>query len=476
MPRPPALLTALALSPLVSGLAEASDQAVPARQRLAEASTGRERPADLRAFVGPPTSERGFPGVRLERVTTAVPWPRGLVIVDGELIVLARGRHRNAGGIDPDIADHCGSLFRVDPDRFEPVIRGEAAGRDVRENGELFVEPDPAVFRLYDPSLGEPIRAAAIDRPYCTLAWDEASRNLFICGYSGVDLPAKRFRKNATDSILRYDLRDGAWHVVEQHDPAVVPEERLDYVVSNEFYPHHDPATNAAPHGLLNGPDGGVVVGDGFYAVGKDNHVVARYDLSEIRRDPGAGPPEAEVVLGREVQVRIGGPRGTGGAVRTIEAMGASALEARDGHLYIGYRTSSIVLRFALEEDGTLVRPAVGELIAVFEPWDAERRRSANLIDLAFDSRGQLHVACAQEGRVWNVGVPDPERVFDGVDVGESPTANRPYLDLREQLANPRARCGNITFDERDRLYVCSGNYDSGTTIAGVVYRALPPE
>ena len=38
--------------------------------------------------------------VLLERITTAVPWPRGLVARDGELVVLARGRHRNAGGLD----------------------------------------------------------------------------------------------------------------------------------------------------------------------------------------------------------------------------------------------------------------------------------------------------------------------------------------------------------------------------------------
>ena len=31
--------------------------------------------------------------VHLERISTAVPWPRGLAYVDGELIVLARGRH-----------------------------------------------------------------------------------------------------------------------------------------------------------------------------------------------------------------------------------------------------------------------------------------------------------------------------------------------------------------------------------------------
>ena len=119
-----------------------------------------------------------------------------------------------AGGIDPSIPDASGSLFVVDPEVFEPVIRGEAAGRAVRKNGRILAAADGSPFRLYDPSQGTPVEATEIDRPYCTLAYDEASRNFFICGYSGVDLPGKRFRKNATDSILRYDQRDGRWHVV----------------------------------------------------------------------------------------------------------------------------------------------------------------------------------------------------------------------------------------------------------------------
>jgi len=434
-----------------------------------EPGARQERVADFRAFVGEPTHTVSAP-VRLERVTTAVPWPRGLVIVDGRLIALARGRHRNAGGIDPQVADLCGSLFEIDPSFAEEVIRSEQAGRAVRKNARVLTGPDPAKHRLFDPSLGEPIQATSIDRPYCTLAYDAASRNLFICGYSGVDLPGKRFRKNASDSILRYDLRDEQWHVVEQHDPGSVPESELGYVVSNDYYPHHDPAANAAPHGFLNGPDGGLVVGRTFYAAGKDNHAVAAYDLTEIRRDPAAGPPAARIVLEKDVRVRLSGE------VRTIEALGPSALEARDGWLYVGYRTSSIILRFAVTDDGELVQPIVGELVAVFEPWDSERGRSGNLIDIAFNSRGELHAALANHGRIWNIGRPDPESVFDGVDVGDNPTTNVPYVDLPALTGNPRSRCGNITFDEDDALYLCSGNYDSGTELAGVVYRVRPTE
>ncbi|HED66377.1 MAG TPA: hypothetical protein ENJ09_12590 [Planctomycetes bacterium] len=423
---------------------------------------------DFRVFAGPARTTEDFEGVRLERITTAVPWPRGLVVVGDRLIVLARGRHRNAGGIDPSIDDACGTLFEVDPEIFEPVLRGEAAGDEVRRNARVFAEPEDGPFRLFHASMGEPAEATTIDRPYCTLAHDSVSGNFFLCGYSGVDLPGKRFRKNASDSILRFDPRDGRWHVVERHDPGVVPEGELGYVVSNDYYPHHDPERHPAPHGWLNGPDGGLVVGDYFYAAGKDNHTVARYDLTEIRRDPSAPAPASEKVLGRAVDLRLGG------RIRRVEALGASALEARDGYLYVGYRTSSIVVRFPIEEEtGKLVEPVVGELVAVFEPWDPESGRSANLIDIAFSSKGELFVSCASNGRVWNIGIPDPENVFDGVDVGDNPTRNRPFLDLPSMTANPRARCGNITFDEEDRVYLCSGNYDSGTRLAGVIYRAV---
>lgn len=416
-----------------------------------------------KSAVAVPTEQ----ATQLERVTTAVPWPRGLVSTKDGLVALARGRHRNAGGIDPTVNDAAGTLFKVDPDCFEPVIRSEAAGQKVRRNAEVFVAAQGSPFKLYDAEQGAPIDANEIDRPYCTLAYDPVSSNYFICGYSGVDLPAKRFRKNATDSILRYDTRDEAWHVVEQHDPSVVPTSELSRIVPNQYYPHHDSATSQAPHGYLNGPDGALVVGDYLYAVGKDNHILVRYDLREVRRDPSAGAPESQVVFQREVNMLLDGK------LQRVEVLGASALEAKDGFLYVGFRTSSIILRLPIDESGAVLEDAVAELIAVFEPWSDATGRSANLIDMAFGPDDELYVACAENGRIWNIGQPDPAQVFNGVDVGENPTTHVPYVDLPKITSNPRARCGNITFDEKGRLYLCSGNYDSGTKIAGVIYRVV---
>jgi len=406
--------------------------------------------------------------VRLERVSAAVPWPRGLEWVDGELVVLARGRHRRAGGVDHSIPDDSGSLFRVDPAVAEPVVPGRVAGAEVAANAEVLASSADSPFHNLPDRALDPADDALMDRPYCTLIYDAPSRNLFICGYSGVDLPGKRFRKNATDSIHRFDLRTAKWHPVEMHDASVVPQDELGYVVSNEYYPHHDPAANAAPHGWLNGPDGGCVAGDYLYCVSKDNHLVVQYELEGVRREPGAEYPHSRPVLGPNVTLRH--PGGTS----EVELLGPSCAARQGDHLYLGYRTSSAVVRLALEPDGQIVQPAVAELIAVFEPWDAEAGRSANLIDLAFNSAGELFASCAEEGRIWKIGRPDPARPFYGDDRSERATSAAPYADLALLTGNPKARCGNILFDDQDRLYVCSGNYDTASSrIAGVIYRVV---
>lgn len=421
---------------------------------------------DFGALVPDHPTREGEVSVFLQRVSAGVPWPRGLAWVDGELVVLARGRHRNAGGVDHSIEDRTGCLFRVDPGLAEPVVPGVLASEAVAANAELFVQAVGAPFRLPDRSK-EPVADVLMDRPYCTLIHDPVSGNFFVCGYSGVDLPGRKFRKNATDSILRFEPRTGRWYPVELHDPRVVPPEELGYVVSNEYYPHHDPQRSPPPHGWLNGPDGGCVAGDFLYCAAKDNHLVVQYDITGIRADPEAGFPESRPVLGSRVALES-----PGGTAET-ELLGPSAVVARGGYLYVGYRTSSVVVRYRLEPSGDLARPVRGELIAVFEPWNAEKKRTANLIDIAFNSRGELFVSCSREGRIWKVGRPDPRRPFFGDDQADRPTTAPPYADLRE-LTGKKTSCGNIRFDDRDRLYVCAGSYDTASDrIAGVIYRVV---
>jgi len=403
--------------------------------------------------------------VTLERVSTAVPWPRGLRFHDGRLIVVARGVHRSAGGPDPAIEDRAGTLFVVDPDVGEPVVPGEPAGRAVRENGRVLAEPTEPPFRLWNRT--EPSTADThTDRPYCMLVFDEASRNFFLCGYSGIDLPGDaKFRKNATDSVLRYDLRDGRWHVVESHDPDVVPASDLGLAVPNRYYPHHDPSANPPPHGLLNGPCGAIVVGRYLYVGAKDNTALAQYVLDAIRDDPGAGPPPGRLLFHRaspeeDVYVPVEGHGET-----YVE--GTCALAVRDGYLYVAFRTTSQILRFPLTGDGDLVRPLEGQLVAQFAPYDPERGGgSANIYDLTFDAQGRLYVSPAYMGAVYRF-VPDPGRVFDPRDEGVEP-----YVDLRALTGNPRARTGNIALDDEGNLYIASGNKDVlEGDVRGAIYR-----
>lgn len=389
------------------------------------------------------------PPVRLERVSQGVPWPRGIAVFeDGgreRVVVLARGRHRRSGGVDPTVDDRAGTLFELDPDVAEPVVPGAAPGAAVVANARVLAGPPP--FNPWD-GVTPPLEDRRMDRPYCTLAWDAASRNLIVCAFSGVDGADGAFRKNATDALLRYDLRASRWFVVEQHRPDAVPPAALTRVVPNDFYPHHDPAANAPPHGWLNGPDGCAVAGEVLYAVAKDNSVLVQYDLAAIRRDPAAPPPPSRLVLGDAVDL--------GGVPTHVE--GHSALAVRDGWLYVGFRTTSQVIRLRLDARGDLVRPLRAELIARFAPWDGAT--SDDLVDLAFDPAGGLHVATARTGRVWRVGVPDPARVFDA-------GAAAPLVDLRALTGHAQARCGNIAFDGRGRLYVCGGAYEG----RGVIYR-----
>lgn len=430
-----------------------------------------ERVPDFTRFVPTPAyaipRDLPPPCRRLERVTTAVPWPRGLAWVDGNLVVLARGRHRRHGGVDPALDDRCGSLFLVDPDVSETVAPGEPPSEPVRSNARLLAAPDPEVTHLPDGAL-PPLQDYLMERPYCTLAYDPVSRNLFLCGYSGVDLPGGKFRKNATDSILRYDLRVGRWFLVERHDPASVPSEQLARTAPNDAYPHADPRTTDPPHGWLNGPDGCTVVGDFLYACGKDNHLVVRYDLSEIRRDPEAPPPPGRPVLGPRVRLRH--PRGED----DVELLGPSALAASEGYLYVGYRTSSVVVRYRVDARGRVTDPGVADLVAVFRPFDPATGKAANLIDMAFDPFGRLFVSCASRGRVWCLGVPDPDHPILAVEEPDRPASALPFLDLPALLGRS-AHCGNILFDPRGRLYVASGAKDDPDgPMRGVVYRATP--
>ena len=96
---------------------------IVASRNVGYASRGEVVP-DFGALVPEQTTCGESVSVRLERVSAGVPWPRGLALVDGEILVLARGRHRRAGGVDHSIEDFTGTIFRIDPEVAEPRRSG----------------------------------------------------------------------------------------------------------------------------------------------------------------------------------------------------------------------------------------------------------------------------------------------------------------------------------------------------------------
>lgn len=401
---------------------------------------------------------------QLERITTAVPWPRGVRYVDGKLYALARGVHRSAGGPQADIDDLAGTIFVIDPRISEPVAGNPEVGHAVRTNAEVVAVPSSPPFRIWDRRMPA-TEDTLTDRPYCMLVYDEPSRNFFVCGYSGIDLQGSpKFRKNATDSIHRYDLRTGAWKIVEAHDPSVVPVEALGEDIDSTYYPHHDVTRNDPPHGLLNGPCGAVLVGKYLYCGAKDNTALAQYDISAIRRDPEAPPPPGCYIFegsrGNAYVDVVG--RGQ------MELNGTCALAVHDRFLYVAFRSTSQILRFPLKEDGDVVRPLVGEYIAQFSEYDPERGGgSANIYDMTFDRAGWLYVSPGYDGAIYRF-LPDPDRLYDARDVRYAP-----YVDLEALVGANKS--GNICFDDEGNLYICCGQkvLPEGT-VRGVIYRVRP--
>lgn len=408
------------------------------------------RAEDEDSRVGPaPKAPAEF---AIERVTTVVPFPRGLQLVDGSLYVLSRGRVREYGGADGSIDDKAGYLFEVDPNVAESIQLPEVS-EAVRNNGRVVAEPSSPPFRLFDRTAKPATRDRETDRPYCGLTFHPGTRSFYICAFSGIDKAEiagqSTFSKNLTDAILRFDLRTARWYEIERHD-----------IEKGGLYPHHDPASAKPPHGWLNGPDNCLAVGSSLYAVAKDNSRLVRYDLSAIERDPEAGPPASHFVLGDKLTLKDGS---------TLDISGHSMLAHRDRWLYVGTRTSSHVFRIPLDDALLPVQPIVGELIATFDPYDAKKRSSANLTDMCFGPEGDLYIVSAKPSKVYRFH-PDPRNVFDG-RTGASPA----YIDFAALTKNPKMKSENVLVDPDGRVYVTSGDaYDYQGGAGGVVYRATP--
>lgn len=408
------------------------------------------------------------PVTQVERISTAVPWPRGLVWHEGKLVVLARGVHRSAGGPSPDIDDLAGNLYEVDPSVYEPVVKGQGPGEAVRKNAKLLAEATSPPFRFWTRELPS-TSDTRTDRPYAGLVFDEKSQNFFVICFSGIDIAEQPYmRKNATDAVHRYDLRTRKWYALESHDPSKVPDAELGQWVPNDSYPHHDPARNPPPHGMANGPCGGWVVGDFLYIAAKDNSALVQYDLREIRKNPDAGPPPASYVFHRSgpqddvfLQTKKHGK---------IYVEGTCAVAAHEGYMYVAFRTTSQVIRFPLKENGDVVRPIVADYLAQFDPYEKAAEgytKSADIFDMRLNHKGECFVSCNARGTLWKIPT-DGSRVFDA----RTGTTELPYLNLRELTDHKNSTCGNFGFDPQGNLYVCTGNKDDPEgNRRGAIYR-----
>jgi hypothetical protein len=433
------ICAALCVSAGCANLDKSADSpALPAPRASADRATANAAPAPVSTG-------------QVYRISTGVPYPRGLHLMNGKLYVLARGRVRDAGGVDASIDDRAGTIFEVDPAIMEPASNDQVSQR-VRDNARPFAEPTSPPFILLDRTKSPPTRDHETDRPYCSLRFDPSTHSFYVCAFSGIDKPegaGSSFSKNTSDALLRFDLRTRKWYQVERHA-----------FEAGGNYPQHDPYVARPPHGWLNGPDNCLAVGDWLYAVAKDNSVLVRYDLRPIRKNANAGPPDSFFVLGRQINLRGQGLR---------ELDGHSMLAERDGYLYIGYRTSSEIVRIPLKKDGLPVEPIVGELIGRFDPYDPVTKRSANLTDMVFGPEGDLYVISAKPSRVFRFA-PDPDHVFDG-RTGHA-TA---WLDLAALTNNPEMKSENVLVDDQGRVFITSGDaYGFQNGAGGTIYCVVP--
>jgi hypothetical protein len=391
---------------------------------------------------------------RVERVTTAVPFPRGLAIHKGVLYVLARGRVREAGGADAHIDDQAGTIFAVDPNLSEPIDHYPAS-TGVQTNAKIVAAPTQPPFKLLDRTKTPATADRETDRPYCTLRFDALTQNFFICAFSGIDKPqggASVFSKNVNDGVLRYDTRTQKWYDVERHN-----------IEAGGNYPHHDVASHAPPHGWLNGPDNCLVVGWWLYAVSKENSLLVRYDLSDIQKNPEAPAPSGEVVLNHKLLIHENNSH------TLREFYGPSMLAWRDGFLYIGYRTSSVIVRVPMTPDGDISKPVIGQTVGLFDAYDSATQKGANLTDMCFGPEGDLYVISAQPSRVYRF-TPDNKNVFDG-RTKKSTEKSNVWADLAMLTNNPKMKSENIFVDNNGHVYVTSGDAYGNTPTGGTVYR-----
>lgn len=392
----------------------------------------------------------------LTRVSSAVPFPRGLALKDSALYALSRGKVRDAGGTDNRIDDHAGTIYAVDPDAASPLDTDVSP--EVDRNARPIAAPTDPPFRMLRSDLPDALADTRTDRPYCILRYDPATSSFYFCAFSGIDKPLSQyggkndrsyFRKNNSDAVFRFDTRTRRYHLLYRGPLA------------------------------LSGPNNCLVVGDRLYVVAKENSTLWRFDISRFRDNPDAPPPPAEYVLGDTFDVDGLGKQ---------RYFGHSML-AKDGeYLYLGFRTSSVIVRLRLEDVASLPRydprhPHIprAQLIARFDPFDPETGATADLTDMTYappaspGESGSLVVISAKPARLYRFH-PSPDHVFDARSA--SPDGPPPYADLSVLTANPKMKAEAVLVAPDGSIYVTSADRAPGSALekglAGTIYRLSP--
>ncbi|MEM9074124.1 MAG: hypothetical protein AAGE52_36870 [Myxococcota bacterium] len=402
----------------------------------------------------------------LQRLTTAVPYPRGLVFrprtaaQPPRLIVLARGRPRGKGGPDP-ANDSAGTLYDVDPYPNRIEFAGQSPlSAEISGNGRPMAHPASPPFRLIDSTATPFTDDIETDRPYAGLVADEVG-NFYVGCFSGIDIGARHqqgqlvhgalFRKNATDAVHRYDSRDATWYsLVDQ--PTTVPLQTRRQVPTAPGWQSVPMPNQFYPDGWLNGPDGLCVHNTTLYVVAKDNHSLVKYDIGPVFGGVTPHQPTGELVR-----------KGSNAPNDFFDSPSAIAVttHGNDDWIYVSFRatTKNGVYRWRLDANGMLV--GNGEHVAQFP-------NGSQLIDMCFDSAGRLYVSAASgkartgrrsTGAVWRL--TPRGALFVG-------TQDNIHVALP-------AKCSNITVDDQDQLLVCCNEDESGSTQpwSGAIYRVL---
>ena len=145
--------------------------------------------------------------------------------------------------------------------------------------------------------------------------------------------------------------------------------------------------------------------------------------------------------------------------------LGQSALGFHESWLYVGYRTTSEIIRIQLNDKNVPIEPIVAHIVARFDPFDPVTLDSANLTDLDIDEAGHVYVVSAQPSRVYRF-TPSSSHVFDARDGRQSP-----WADLALITGNPTMKSENVLYHQ-GWLYVTSGDgYDYQDGAHGTVYR-----